>query len=992
MADADVFRDPKRVAALLVRAFSSSGEAPPAAAEAREADADEAEDEEEDNTEQVEEEMEQEEEEQALEERPLDEEELEAAASALQTATRIVDELRLNVALKAGQHAEHLQAAKEKAHAASGDTRRPGVPTVNARPLEGEHCKRCSRSFNAFHRSKNCTACGFSFCLKCVSNQQVLPTCFGYKTNAMRVCDLCVVWFQRALDRYFDAMDVVKLQASRQQSLVSSPPEELPQEQPQLQHPRPIPRSRRSESGEIEVSHRHSSSGLHSFTSAPASASSALDTRSTRGDREYAAEETSSDRGFLRRNHRRSQSVSLASKSPVTKPWFSGHLRAMHVGDRLPRKHKASVDGSEPDADVGGSSRDRSAVSRTMSLGGPTYSSPTIQSSVDDINQRHNQLSPQSYEIESEKWSKSPSPISIPMPELPSLPQTIQRRSSANELKDRSLSKKSSRRSRFGRSASFDLTTLHPPSQSPTGSMLNSPAKEANGRTSEASVECSPLDMSTASSDHKSFVLKKCFDDSDIVDERVADISTDEHHDVSLSVAVLRFAVYEMGAKENSGLRRALGFAKANPVLDRYTLELDCRQGVVRVKSVFMHRFWWFHCDSVQAFTAGTSAGTARLVIFNGGHGNQTLELKFANDEEREEFREAMESCRTSSLRPTARFSKNRISAFVDRKLANSNNSPPLNGSALTDLNGNGSSLNQDSPELGGAEPVCSVDSPKNISVDFPYLPGEELIKDTEHPATLLIGPAGDSMSIETTMVWGRLRGMVAITNYRVLFTPFDRISLLSRPTDQFSAAYIPLFAITNTQLLYPGGRRTKSGRTYYAGMTGSASIIAISCKDVRFMRFQLDGPQSTSDELTQKLYSTIRDMADSSQRYTRVEGPSDGEANARSDFIPLTGSSTLSASSGDAGDYSEDHDSRDSRLSYAKSPFFGPASSASPVLRPNFDSSALRERSGSFAFAFNLNWIPPDQNGWNVFLDEREFKRQIGGDSAVSPFLKVHA
>lgn len=1045
-AEAELFRDPQRVAALLVRAFSSQALGIASGGRADEGDGvmtrgkedeeddgggaseqDEEEDEdtmddpdeearsnlassatgggdeeEEDNTEQVEEELEQEEEQEMdADKRPLDEEELEAAASALLAATRIVDELRLKVVLKAGHHMERQLSVKDgsRERMGSGSIHRPGVPRVGARVADSDQCTRCSRSFNPFHRSKNCTTCGFAFCPKCVSNQQVLPTCFGHKSDAMRVCDLCSAWFQKALDRYFDAMDLLKPASTPKPALPPTPPPSHPQQQHSPVQP-PQERPRRSGSGENE-SPAPRSIGVNSFTGPPSSVSSVAE-GTTRSDRGYTNDESVSERLFQRRS-RRSQSISLVSKSPVTRPWFSGHLRAMHVGDRLPRKHKASADGSELDADISGSSRDiRSSVGRTQSFGGPSYSSPIVVATSEDG--RRHAKSPSPGAISSDGvLSKSPEPVPMPIPDLISLPQTLEKHAAAaaaaDEVSTRSLPRSTSRRSRFGRSASFDLTTLHPPSQSPTASMLGSPSKEINGRASELSADSSPLDMITASSDPKSFLLKKCFDDSDIVDDRIADISTNEglRDDADLPAAVLRFAVYEMGAKENAGVRRALGFAKANPVLDRYTLELDCRQGIVRVKSVFMHRFWWFHCDTVQSFSVGSSVGTARLIIFNGGHGNQTLELKFANNEEREQFRQAMESCRSTNIHSMKQY-KRRIDVSSNGEDATSCGSPPVLDNFPQETGENGDPTGEGgsgSPEFVGSDPPCTVSSPRQIPVDFPYFPGEELVKDTELPATLLIGPAGESLSFETSMVWGRLRGIIAVTNYRVLFTPFDRIPLLSRPTEQYSAAYIPLFSITQVQLLNPGGRRTKSGRTYYAGMTGSASIISITCKDVRVLRFQLDGPQMLSDERTQKLYATISKMSDSSQRYTKVEGPLDAEGSggASSDFVALTGSSTFSSGSAEMMDGSDDQQSapdvRNNRLSYAKSPF-GPISAASPVLRPTFDSSVLRERSGCFAFSYSSGWVPPDQDGWNLFVDEREFKRQIGGDTAVSPFLKV--
>uniref|UniRef100_H3HAP0 FYVE-type domain-containing protein n=1 Tax=Phytophthora ramorum TaxID=164328 RepID=H3HAP0_PHYRM len=223
-----VLRDPKRMAALLVRAFSSSmveeavtgdgvrrkslprqeeddeeveetqeefqelerrasaGEATPLRVVIRPVAADD------DDDDAEEEEEEEEEEENA--DRPLDEEELEAAATALQTATRIVEELRLKMLLKAGQQMDRQQ---------QGTDNEP--PFSSAGSVIG-----CGKSFNPFHRSKNCAACGYAFCPKCSSKNVVLPTSFGYRDEAVRTCDPCAQWFQKALDRYFDAMELAK--------------------------------------------------------------------------------------------------------------------------------------------------------------------------------------------------------------------------------------------------------------------------------------------------------------------------------------------------------------------------------------------------------------------------------------------------------------------------------------------------------------------------------------------------------------------------------------------------------------------------------------------------------------------------------------------------------------------------------------------------------------------------------------------------------------
>ncbi|KAG2791060.1 hypothetical protein Pcac1_g265 [Phytophthora cactorum] len=716
-----VLRDPKRMAALLVRAFSSSilDESVNGAARRRSTQTQEEEDEEVEETQEEFQELERrgsagtaaeapplrvvirpvaeddeddagelDEEEDDDEEKPLDEEELEAAATALQTATRIVEELRLKMLLKAGQQMERQRQDNDEppissiAEANPSSTEGPGAPVPRARVRSNSACSGCGKSFNPFHRSKNCAACGFAFCPKCSSKNFVLPTCFGYRDESVRTCDLCAKWFQKAMDR-----DIVD--------------------------------------------------------------------------------------------------------------------------------ERAQLDSAEV--------------------------------------------------------------------------------------------------------------------------KMKSEAK--------------------------------------------------------LSAAVLRFAVYEMGGKEGAGLRRTFGFTKANPVLDRYTLELDCRQRIVRAKSVFMHRFWSFHCDSVQSFVSGSSDGMARLVVFNGGQGNQTLELKFANDDEREQFKQAMDSCRSTNLDRMCKFASRTAMSLPARPelpaspvLDNFRSPMPLepNTTFSADTSTSIESELGLTHDIGGNN---AINSPVLQSIHVPLLPGEAVVKDTELQATMLIGPVSETN--ESTLVWGRIRGKIAVTNYRVIFTPFERVQVQLRCCGQGGIAYVPLFAITHVQLLYPGGRRPKSGRTYYAGMAGSASIISINCKDVRVMRFQLDSHASVSDDHAHKLRATIAKLADASQRYTIVERGSPIRT-ASPGFGPLPSSAS------DSDTFPDRERDREGSLLESKEPFFQnssriPAYAASPVLRPDRILTFPREISGSFASSYSISDVPPDQNGWNLFVDEREFKRQIGGDPAVSPFLKFY-
>ncbi|KAF4033384.1 Myotubularin-like phosphatase domain [Phytophthora infestans] len=1008
-----VLRDPKRMAALLVRAFSSSilDDSVHGAARRGSTQAQEEEDEEVEETQEEFQELERRasagtateaaplrvvirpvaeddeddageeyEEEDDDEEKPLDEEELEAAATALQTATRIVEELRLKMLLKAGQQMERQRQDNDEPPFSSPPvenntgtpTGGPGVPVPHARVRSDSACSGCGKSFNPFHRSKNCAACGFAFCPKCSSKNFVLPTCFGYHDESVRTCDLCAKWFQKAMDRYFDAMELTK-----------------EQEQDASIH--------RGSMGEITIEEKPRS--LSSFNSTPAPTNDGLLSVITRrssvsspdpvpsddvadesvDNDDQIAPSTSTSSSSRRRHRRQSVTSAPASSLSKNKPWFSGHLRAMHVNDRLPRKKKTRGE-SEGGETENNSPELRSRRSRL--------------SSVASSKSRHTNEDADDRSCGQQENSAGNSPIDIQDGEDISKSSATGRSGSSLTItvkpgEDSNHTRKRSRRSKFSRSASFDLANLQSsvsPDSSPEMKRCNTFGPN-DGRKLASDV------LSSGGSDRSnSMVSLKAFDDSDIVDER-AQLDSAEvkmNSEAKLSAAVLRFAVYEMGGKEGAGLRRTFGFTKANPVLDRYTLELDCRQRIVRAKSVFMHRFWSFHCDSVQSFVYGSSDGMARLVVFNGGQGNQTLELKFANDDEREQFKQAMDSCRSINLDRMRKFALRTAMSLPVRPelpaspvLDNFHSPVPLEPSTTFSAD---MSTSIES-ELGltheiGSDNTCN--SPVLQSIHVPLLPGEAVVKDTELQATMLIGPVSETY--ESTLVWGRIRGKIAVTNYRVIFTPFERVQIQPRCGGQGGIAYIPLFAITHVQLLYPGGRRPKAGRTYYAGMAGAASIISINCKDIRVMRFQLDSQASVSDDQAHKLRATIAKLADASQRYTLVERGSPIRT-----ISPALG--PLSSSTSDSDTLDGD---RESSIHESKEPFFqipsrSLAYAASPVLRPDRMLTIPREISGSFAFSYSISNVPPEQNGWHLFVDEREFKRQIGGDPAVSPFLKYY-
>lgn len=856
------------------------------------------------------------------------------------------------------------------------------------------------------------TSCGYSFCVKCVSRRQVLPSVFGFKDEAVRVCELCCVWFQRALERYFDVMALSKTPTSLDSAVVT----------------------RATTARRASVA---ASSGLAPASPAPK-------------PRDDEPSESSSNGNKLRcRQSRHSIAVPTAAaatpapaQKSTSRPWFSGHLRAMHVGDRLPRKS------TKTDADLVDSSNGTNgegeleakrpvAIARSYDASSVLYErmhrAPRDTSDSDSVDpqQQQRQTAPDGT-CESETLDHVG--VFEMEPVLASVVKTVTAtdntnatsaspsrpgdesasNSSSSSLTDKRLRPRSAKRSKFSRSASFDFTNLasamSPSSTATSVSKSDVLGDDVTGADDGDRSSDTGSTLSRRSTSSSTTRRLQCFDDSDIVDARAKSddrIGAARPSNVDLPATVLRFAVYKIGAKESQSLRRTLGFGKANPVVDRYSLELDCSQGIVRVKSVFQHRFWSFHCDAVQHLSVGSASGTAKLVVHNGVDGNQTHELQFANDDERDEFKRAVETCRSSNLHAMRRASLSGGNATaaplpLDAAVALASPVPDDVTSALdgtapsttsTATQGDGS------PDPSNSHDTNSSDGLVDAACRLQLLTGEVVMRGSEYPSTLLIGPGGDLS--EPSQIWGRIRGTIAVTNFRVLFVPSEHCYVPLRTALQGSAPYIPLFAITAAQVLYPSGRRSKSSRTY---STGLPSVLVVHCKDVRVMRVQLEGPPHVSDERSQLLVNLINKLADEAQRIRVVDRGSPDALVLPPGSLPslLSLPHTAAANGTDACDDAveasgasgaTDDDPHVPLSSSLPRRVFGP--SPSPSLRPSSPLTALpSERSGAFAFSYAVDCAMAssvlDADGWSLYADEREFKRQIGSDPSAQPFFKV--
>lgn len=1021
---ATALQDPTQLAALLSRMGSTASAAQALAALMGESGA--AGDDislpvlEDDDEEDVDEEddavvREEDEEEDENDQRPLMEEEGEDDAEAL------TDALKLVTSVTAELQTRLLFVTIQKKHeTAMLSGRSHGVPMVRAPLVNSDACMNCTKSFSAFHRSRHCHSCGYSFCPKCTSQRQVLPKCFGYGTDAVRVCEKCSQWFHEALDGFFSAM------SPPSKSAVADLPEPAP-----------------------SIARRHSVSPVvhaaHSVLTPTPSASSPL-TRSdvvpSSEDDMDATEADAADKRHL---------AALSSSAPVNsggkRAWFSGHLRAMHVGDRLPRKNtRTDSDLSAADSSERSLSRRTSKVNELTSPN-PGDSSPLLlPNNVRNLSSAYqpehedklqdatteklttgSEDEREDADDDDDVFEMDPEESAAPVESQPEEAEGADQPTDTNSEKP--LHRKKSRKSKFSRSASFDFTNLHTPSHAATMTPVSSSNDLASagaiGSTEDSSeasqLTSTPPDTPSMTGDRNSLRgKKKCFDDSDIVDAR-AKASDNATADVTLPATVLRFAVYKIGAKESQSLRRTLGFVKTNPVVDRYTLELDCSQGVVRCKSVFMHRFWSFHCDAVQQLTDGSAVGMASLVISQGGgQASHSLELKFANDEERDEFRQAVDKCRSTNKLQAMRVGSPPTEVSVS---AVGSSGSPISMNArksISPLAGDGtdSCPKDDANGIDGnvPSPTLSADSRADCDealvdphwslpcVKVQWLAGESPIKDTNVPAVLLIGPGGDTF--DSSVVWGRIAGMLVVTNYRVVFMPLEAACGNFRKSALGSIAYIPLFNITSAHVLYPNGRRPRSSRTYY---TGLPSILSITCKDVRMMRVQLTGPLTQAEERTVMLQALVTKLADVAQRYKPYEKdreigqpftltcttPTDSSAN--NSFTSNRGTPQHLSSSNTSE--TDKHSGLEDIIAPTIITSNGPHSNSrahsdsigagSPVLHPSASSMKL-EMSGSFAFSYSIECPSPELDGWRLFAEEREFKRQIAGDLTVQPFLKV--
>lgn len=432
--------------------------------------------------------------------------------------------------------------------------------------------------------------------------------------------------------------------------------------------------------------------------------------------------------------------------------------------------------------------------------------------------------------------------------------------------------------------------------------------------------------------------------------------------------SILRFAVFQIHSKPES--RRTLRFASKPFATSRCTLELDRDFGRISVRSVFIHRVWSFQCDDIQSIQdveGKQMAAIVRIIILDElFKSRRIIDFRFDQEQEREAFKYAVASyCAAKSVKLLTRTSEN---------------SKALNAkSTLDDSDKHSSFSSVEVRERGISSQLRSMRRNNHwIAGEFDAARAEVL---------LLTGPIGEMNDV--SQLWGRVAGTVYITNYRVLFIPSERSYVPVHRSCDGAAAYVPFFDIVSVNVITTNSSRVKPFRSTSNGMAQlagtmpsdmyvihqSSTVLCISCKDVRVMQLVVVAPIDAVEETTRKLLKLIQARTDSSQRYQTIPRALaiatrerlKVEAFCRRNKDCITTVSNVDPDTACNNTMSEAVGSLD------------------------FESSGEHlQISGAFAFSYAARRLPWEKNGWDLFREEAEYKRQFGDQKDALPFLKV--
>nr|CCA15021.1 myotubularinlike protein putative [Albugo laibachii Nc14]CCA23174.1 myotubularinlike protein putative [Albugo laibachii Nc14] len=496
------------------------------------------------------------------------------------------------------------------------------------------------------------------------------------------------------------------------------------------------------------------------------------------------------------------------------------------------------------------------------------------------------------------------------------------------------------------RSASLDCTTLHPKASIASRSDEN----RISGRLSlmirsETTGRCVPK------------VSARSYDDSCIVrGERKPTPILSGH-------SILRFGVLQVHSRSES--RRSLRFASKPFASSRCTLELDRDFGQISVRSVFIHRIWSFRCDDIQSIQdveGRELTATVRIIILDDlFKSRRKVDFQFDHDQEKEAFKYAVASyCAEKSVKLLTRVSE--TSQATNRK------------SIIDDFE-----TNLSMPNVRRASSQM-----QSLQRSNHWIAGE--IDAARAEAMLVTGPIGEVSDVSP--LWGRVAGNVYVTNYRVLFIPSERSYVPIYRSCDNAAAYVPFFDITSVNVVsrVKPFRSASTGMAPFAGTTPpvmyainqASTVLCISCKDVRIMQLVVVAPIDSVEETTRKLLKLIQARANASQKYQTI--PRDMAITTRERL-------RLEALSKRNEECTTTIPNVDTEPGFSSSM----SEAAISFDLTHFDATEkCLEVSGAFAFAYAPRRLPWEKNGWDLFREEEEYKRQFGDQKEALAFLKL--
>lgn len=765
----------------------------------------------------------------------------------------------------------------------------PGVPRKGAKLRHLKKCSSCSKKFGTtFGRGHNCRSCGYMFCRKCSSNKQILPHRFGYGDIPMRACDDCVKWFQTALDDVFDnkaensnlsngnmsmeritknnndnlKMTTNDIDSDKKQidnhpshnSIILDSPASWLLHQVSISHKNgelSIPQRQKVKQLIVNGQYEIASQTLNKLISTPSSKKSDATFSDKDGDEEDEDDEDEDeDNPQLNRKERmQSRTMSLDAvewRDRSSRPKSNSILESqlMLVNSRMETIGDETLEHEYQSDDEGYHSRVRAHSSSSS-----PQLTPTIIENFDEEDDNDNEDEEDEDEDDSCKYYSDcdqykESYIRLANPEDTYVKKNSQKNEIDDDVEDKEEKKEEENEE--------DLEETEE-DKSKSNVFLHSRTRRLRSQSGETVVKPPiPKEKTLRSRKPRSVSVDAAqFVNGQIEGSQMHvsgsyDVIQEEYDETSLSMPydkintsqttsfVLHFAVSRISSKDS--IRRTLGFAKKSLVQDRFTLEVYRLQGIVQAKGVFRHRFWSFRCDAVEELRDSNIGSECLEIVVAMGQGNEVFAFRFANTVQKQAFCNAVNEWNYCS--PSTNSSTMVSPAESYSKNGNIKTPEPT--------------YTVDSSAINLLRQVSSIEAGNsNSPIVIDLLPGEKEVNGTAWPATMILGHINSDDE-----VWGRVRGVISITNYRLIFIPFDP-GYVSKSR---SLIYIPLFAVVSVQ-------RESINRQTKTDKFGNAGGMVITCKDFRSMSIELDGYMSITEERTQALTLLITALSESVQR-----------------------------------------------------------------------------------------------------------------------------